>query len=326
MPRGLTTSNGFIASIHDANSPVNTKFSGNLGTKQFKNWFGNSVIKDNGVPRIVYHGTDANFRVFRKGDIGYHVGTKEQAENRNSKRIMELYAKIEKPLNVVSDIGDWTGANLAAWLYYNEFFDARDDFETVQKKLYDIAQIEDIEAGTPYAVFLESKGYNIVYDKAYDYDEMKKALSIDGGSAGVAAPHIDSSASDDSISQPNSEIKKSDALMNTGASGNIFDLVENSKYDGSKPDIKGHNNTDYFDYFVKKVQIDGAVFNLQADVKKQYGVFSGYTYDLKLIEDKTTEASPAREGQNASLNQPDNASVVTNTVPQERQWCQQETF
>lgn len=110
-----------------------------------------------------------------------------------------------------------------------------------------------------------------------------------------------------------------DALINTGADGEIFNLVEHSQYDYSKPDTKAHKDTDYFDYFVKTVQIDGIVFDVIADVKKQYGQSGGYTYTLKLNENKAIKASPVKEGQNASLNGPGNTLIAKANVAQRTQ-------
>lgn len=85
------------------------------------------------------------------------------------------------------------------------------------------------------------------------------------------------------------------ALIKAGADGDVFDLVENSQYDFSKPNKKNNTNADYFDYFVKTVQIDGKVFDLVADVEKDYGVKDGYVYTLALRDNKTIKASPANE-------------------------------
>ncbi len=83
------------------------------------------------------------------------------------------------------------------------------------------------------------------------------------------------------------------ALIKAGADGDVFSLVENSRYTGSKPNTKTHTNADYFDYFVKTVQIDGKVFDLVADVEKEYGVEDGYVYTLALVDNKKIKASPA---------------------------------
>lgn len=85
------------------------------------------------------------------------------------------------------------------------------------------------------------------------------------------------------------------ALINAGASGDIFDLVENSTYKGSAVNTKDHTNADYFDYFVKTVQIDGQVFDLFADVEKSYGTDGGYTYTVALKNNKKIEATPHSE-------------------------------
>ena len=85
------------------------------------------------------------------------------------------------------------------------------------------------------------------------------------------------------------------AFINAGASGDIFDLVENSTYKGSAVNTKDHTNADYFDYFVKTVQIDGQVFDLFADVEKAYGTDGGYTYTVALKNNKKIEATPHSE-------------------------------
>lgn len=89
------------------------------------------------------------------------------------------------------------------------------------------------------------------------------------------------------------------ALIKAGADGDVFDLVENSQYTRSKPNTKTHTNADYFDYFIKTVQIDGKVFDLVADVEKEYGVEDGYVYTLALEENKKIKASPAHGSPNA---------------------------
>ncbi len=89
-----------------------------------------------------------------------------------------------------------------------------------------------------------------------------------------------------------SDSKGRDALINTGADGSVFELVENSAYNHSSTDTKNHANTDYFDYFIKTVQIDGEVFDVLADVKKQNGKSGGYVYSITLVENKEAKPSP----------------------------------
>ena len=92
------------------------------------------------------------------------------------------------------------------------------------------------------------------------------------------------------------------AKINVGASGDIFDLVENAKYYGSKTE-KGkknnaHNSVQNWDYFIKQVQIDGNMYDLLANVRKKNN--SEYVYSIQLNESKKVEASPHVATQNNS--------------------------
>ncbi len=100
---------------------------------------------------------------------------------------------------------------------------------------------------------------------------------------------------------PRSSESGKKALVRAGSDGDFFDLVENADYDHSGKDTKNHANTDYFDYFVKTVQIDGKVYDLLADVKKQYGADGGYVYSLVLRDNKKIKASPATANLTASV-------------------------
>ena len=93
--------------------------------------------------------------------------------------------------------------------------------------------------------------------------------------------------------------KKSDkkgwkAKINVGADGDIFELVENAKYDGSKQEkgkkITAHRGVGSWDYFIKSVQIDGTVFDLLANVRRKAD--GDYVYSIQLTENKKIKASP----------------------------------
>lgn len=63
-----------------------------------------------------------------------------------------------------------------------------------------------------------------------------------------------------------------DAKINVGADGGIFDLIENSTYFDSQPEIgksgKAHKDVVQWDYFIKTVQIDGKTFEILASIRK----------------------------------------------------------
>ena len=109
------------------------------------------------------------------------------------------------------------------------------------------------------------------------------------------------------------------ALIKAGADGDVFNLVERTRYTGSQKNKKNHTKADYFDYFVKTVQIDGKVFDLVADVEKTYGVNDGYVYTLALVDNTTKKASPALGTPNAvPVNSAGNASTKTVAQPNQK--------
>jgi hypothetical protein len=71
------------------------------GSIAFKKWFGNSKVVDaNGEPRLVYHGTNSEFNVFKKSKYGsngpgIYFTTSRAIAASHGKRVIEAYVKIE---------------------------------------------------------------------------------------------------------------------------------------------------------------------------------------------------------------------------------------
>ena len=64
LPNGLLR-DGFIHSMTESASPVNTKFESQTQTQQFKRWFRKSmIINADGTPMILYHQTGSIFYEF----------------------------------------------------------------------------------------------------------------------------------------------------------------------------------------------------------------------------------------------------------------------
>ena len=84
------------------------------------------------------------------------------------------------------------------------------------------------------------------------------------------------------------------AKINLGADGDIFDLVERTRYAGSSRErgkqTPAHKDVTGWEYFVKKVRIDGRAFDLLANVRKKPD--GEYVYSIQLKEDYKTSASP----------------------------------
>jgi len=82
------------------------------GVRRFWEWFGSSaVVDEQGRPRVVYHGTAADFSVFKQSDVGIHFGNLEQAQSRISRNgdgsnIMPTYLSIQNPL-LLKDATSW---------------------------------------------------------------------------------------------------------------------------------------------------------------------------------------------------------------------------
>ena len=111
------------------------------------------------------------------------------------------------------------------------------------------------------------------------------------------------------------------AFIKVGADGNLFDIIENSTYENSSSDKKNHKAkdryTDYFDYYIKTVQIDGRVFDVKIDVKKQKHSDGGYTYSIHLIDNVNIKASPAVTADNRGMKMVGNA-LYDNTISQNK--------
>ena len=101
------------------------------------------------------------------------------------------------------------------------------------------------------------------------------------------------------------------AKIKVGADGNIFELVENAKYNGSEKEIgkstKAHRQIQYWDYYVKTVQIDNQVYDLVANVRRKST--GDFVYSIQLRGNNTIEASAAQQpNQKVGVNKAANAS------------------
>ena len=107
-----------------------------------------------------------------------------------------------------------------------------------------------------------------------------------------------------------SSLKGWEAKINTGADGAVFELVENSRYIGnskeSGKDIKAHKGITDWDYFVKKVEIDGVLYDLVANVRKNSD--NQYVYSIQLNENKRRQTAQQKVNK-TFVNQARSASV-----------------
>ena len=136
------------------------------------------AAKANGYTIKAWHGTTALFNVFRKGDIGYHVGSKEQAEDRvrglENARIMPLFVKANNLLEIGMDYENWGGSNVALMLLETEVFEDDPDIEDKLRKILKIDRAKGKETTSQrqnraLRELLQSLGYDgIVYENAFE--------------------------------------------------------------------------------------------------------------------------------------------------------------
>lgn len=162
MPQGLSLSDGYVHSIREKNSPVKPKFNDVTETQQFKRWFGNwqkhpenasKIVNADGTPKVMYHGTGADFTSFDKrrakeGAFGkgfYFAPSKGMAQAYGSGTIMETYLSIKTPYILHDSIG-FTG----------------EDYRNMQNQFGLQDRITDKNVGK----VLQKRGYDgiVVYD------------------------------------------------------------------------------------------------------------------------------------------------------------------
>lgn len=111
MPKMPDTDNGFVASIRDEGSTVKPKLKNVTQSQQFKRWFGDwqnhpesasKVVNADGTPKVVYHGTNAEFNIFQQENGAYFFSesrdyAESMADERGGNRIIEAYLKMKNP-------------------------------------------------------------------------------------------------------------------------------------------------------------------------------------------------------------------------------------
>lgn len=116
-----------------------------------------------------------------------------------------------------------------------------------------------------------------------------------------------------------SSTKGKKAILRVGADGDIFDLVESSIYNGSLPNRKNNTKADYFDYYIKTVQIDNSVYDLIADIEKGYGKDGGYIYTVALVDNNMIKASSALGTSQSEPVKNAEDTLSANNIPQSDQ-------
>ena len=207
--------------------------------------YNNTVFKDeNGAVLSVYHWTNANFKTFSIGDVGFHFGTVDAAyrramdirsdyfkQNRTDVPISvfkELYLNITNPVFTKIDACIWTPAATAIALKDDAKVLNADDVEKIENKDGAFATDYNSPAAKELRRILKNRGYDgIVYPNETEGDFSVIALYPDQIHT-VSENGVDIDYGDNGGANPDSDIRRSmllDKLGENGYNGNADDDI-----------------------------------------------------------------------------------------------------
>ena len=137
---------------------------------------GTAIVDDNGNPIAVYHSTpNMDFTEFAVGDIGFHFGNKNQAENRLKEkgtkgRFIKSYLNIKNPIELKYDLPDWN-ASAAAIHLWNDGIISFDEYLQVHKLYLEDKDNYNSKSSAKLREMLAEKGYDgIIYENEIEGD------------------------------------------------------------------------------------------------------------------------------------------------------------
>ena len=153
---------------------------GNQLSKEQQEYFADSKARDKkGNLLIVYHGTTANFNVFKKGDVGFHFGTKGAARGRagygKNVNLKAVYLNITNPIVFDEDLGSWDADYRLTKELYDRGILSREEAVAVLRTDDGMYKRSTEAANKKLAAVLMEKGYDgIAYQNTF---ETKKATT-----------------------------------------------------------------------------------------------------------------------------------------------------
>lgn len=108
--------------VREFDSKINMSVENVTQSQQFKRWFGDwqnhpesasKVVNADGTPKVVYHGTNAEFNTFQQENGAYFFSesrdyAESMADERGGNRIIEAYLKMKNPYTVKLSPGQFT--------------------------------------------------------------------------------------------------------------------------------------------------------------------------------------------------------------------------
>lgn len=268
--------------VHRFSEKVNMKISENTQSQQFKRWFGDwqndpasasKVVNADGTPKVMYHGTNAEFTVFDRskgkkkihlnvlGDGNYFTAS-EQGAARYGENVIPVYLNIKNPY-VKAD-----GFNTVADQIASEFGIARDSF--TGKDVSSILR----QRGYDGVVMYDGNG-EIVIANAFDSTQIKSATdnvgTFDGSNPDIRYSSRTASDSEYLNLAQNPEENR-EALSR---------MVENAAREAGYTEVVYHGTNADFTVFDKKTigKNFGAISDLGFYFTPYYEDARGYSTD-----------------------------------------------
>lgn len=195
---------------------------------------GTAIVDDNGNPIAVYHSTpNMDFTEFAVGDIGFHFGNENQAENRlkgkgTKGRFIKSYLNIKNPIEFKYDLPDWNASAVAIHLW-NDGIISFDEYLQVHKLYLEDKDNYNSKSSTELRKILAEKDYDgIVYEneiegegKSYIAFYPEQVVIFDDGKGKKTQFSISESYSDE-IDEWNSNGRKDNEKFILGTTSDII--------------------------------------------------------------------------------------------------------
>ena len=143
-------------------------------TEAQQEFFRDSKVRDSkGRLLVMYHGTTANFNTFKKGDVGFHFGTKAAARGRvgyGKNAIMKrVHLNITNPIVFEEDLGSWDADYRLTQELFERDILTRDEVEQVLLSDDRSYRRPTEKANRKLAEILLQKGYDgIAYSNTFE--------------------------------------------------------------------------------------------------------------------------------------------------------------
>ena len=138
---------------------------------------GTAVVDDNGDPILLTHWTpNMDFTEFGEGDVGFHFGSRAQAEERarkqgsdkNTGRYIQAYLNIKNPVHMPTDQYGWNAAQAAITLW-NQGIIPFEEYKRIERMAVEDRGRYNAESSKALRDLLESYGYDgIVYENEFE--------------------------------------------------------------------------------------------------------------------------------------------------------------